>query len=189
MFGDQNGALRQLHGTLRHPQDQLEHALADVGQIRRTLSQQRFTQAFEESGGGHCGGVPGKGSALAFGQQAMGLLKQGRVFEQFLVSAEDLRVELASGSNWMFPDGHARVEQGELVLDGRQSNPRAFYTPQEWTDVSLKASFLVESAETGVLACGFIVREGGVEPPLHHWNTDLNRARLPIPPLARTQKE
>ena len=34
-----------------------------------------------------------------------------------------------------------------------------------------------------------IVREGGVEPPLHHWNTDLNRARLPIPPLARTQKE
>ena len=37
--------------------------------------------------------------------------------------------------------------------------------------------------------CGFIVREGGVEPPLHHWNTDLNRARLPIPPLARTQKE
>ncbi|NLV44551.1 MAG: DUF1080 domain-containing protein [Candidatus Hydrogenedentes bacterium] len=75
-----------------------------------------------------------------------------------LVSAEDLRVELASGSNWMFPDGHARVEQGELVLDGRQSNPRAFYTPQEWTDVSLKASFLVESAETGVLACGFIVR-------------------------------
>ena len=37
--------------------------------------------------------------------------------------------------------------------------------------------------------CGFVVREGGVEPPLHHWNTDLNRARLPIPPLARTQKE
>ena len=30
-----------------------------------------------------------------------------------------------------------------------------------------------------------MVREGGVEPPLHHWNTDLNRARLPIPPLAR----
>lgn len=24
--------------------------------------------------------------------------------------------------------------------------------------------------------CGFIVREGGVEPPLHHWNTDLNSA-------------
>ena len=34
-----------------------------------------------------------------------------------------------------------------------------------------------------------VVREGGVEPPLHHWNTDLNRARLPIPPLARTQKQ
>lgn len=29
------------------------------------------------------------------------------------------------------------------------------------------------------------VRKGGVEPPLHLWNTDLNRARLPIPPLAR----
>ena len=24
--------------------------------------------------------------------------------------------------------------------------------------------------------CGFIVCEGGVEPPLHHWNTDLNSA-------------
>ena len=90
MFGDQNGALRQLHGTLRHPQDQLEHALADVGQIRRTLSQQRFTQAFEEPGGRHRGRIPGKGRALAFGQQAMGLFKQGRVFEQFLVGAEDL---------------------------------------------------------------------------------------------------
>ena len=90
MFGDQNGALRQLHGTLRHPQDQLEHALADVGQIRRTLSQQRFTQAFEEPGGRHRGRIPGKGRALAFGQQAMGLFKQGRVFKQFLVGAEDL---------------------------------------------------------------------------------------------------
>ena len=30
-----------------------------------------------------------------------------------------------------------------------------------------------------------MVLEGGVEPPLHHWNTDLNRARLPIPPLER----
>ena len=34
-----------------------------------------------------------------------------------------------------------------------------------------------------------LVREGGVEPPLHFWNTDLNRARLPIPPLARAQKQ
>ncbi len=30
------------------------------------------------------------------------------------------------------------------------------------------------------------VREGGVEPPCPHGHTDLNRARLPIPPLALT---
>ena len=36
---------------------------------------------------------------------------------------------------------------------------------------------------------GSLVREGGVEPPRPHGHTDLNRARLPIPPLARTQKE
>ncbi len=35
---------------------------------------------------------------------------------------------------------------------------------------------------------GKLVREGGVEPPPHHWDTDLNRARLPIPPLARALK-
>ncbi len=29
------------------------------------------------------------------------------------------------------------------------------------------------------------VREGGVEPPRPFGHTDLNRARLPIPPLAR----
>ena len=29
------------------------------------------------------------------------------------------------------------------------------------------------------------VREGGVEPPHPYGHTDLNRARLPIPPLAR----
>ena len=32
---------------------------------------------------------------------------------------------------------------------------------------------------------GSLVREGGVEPPRPHGHTDLNRARLPIPPLAR----
>lgn len=30
-----------------------------------------------------------------------------------------------------------------------------------------------------------MVREGGVEPPRPCGHTDLNRARLPIPPLAR----
>jgi hypothetical protein len=29
-----------------------------------------------------------------------------------------------------------------------------------------------------------VVREGGVEPPCPFGHTDLNRARLPIPPLA-----
>ena len=33
--------------------------------------------------------------------------------------------------------------------------------------------------------CFVLVREGGVEPPRPHGHTDLNRARLPIPPLAR----
>ena len=32
---------------------------------------------------------------------------------------------------------------------------------------------------------GAVVREGGVEPPRPLGHTDLNRARLPIPPLAR----
>ena len=32
---------------------------------------------------------------------------------------------------------------------------------------------------------GSLVREGGVEPPRPHGHTDLNRARLPIPPLAQ----
>ena len=31
----------------------------------------------------------------------------------------------------------------------------------------------------------YVVREGGVEPPRPFGHTDLNRARLPIPPLAR----
>jgi hypothetical protein len=33
-----------------------------------------------------------------------------------------------------------------------------------------------------------LVREGGVEPPRPFGHTDLNRARLPIPPLARAGK-
>ena len=32
------------------------------------------------------------------------------------------------------------------------------------------------------------VREGGVEPPHPFGHTDLNRARLPIPPLARARQ-
>jgi hypothetical protein len=34
-----------------------------------------------------------------------------------------------------------------------------------------------------------LVRKGGVEPPRPYGHTDLNRARLPIPPLARTDSQ
>src|SRR5690606_15547307 len=33
-----------------------------------------------------------------------------------------------------------------------------------------------------------LVREGGLEPPCPHGHTDLNRARLPISPLARAHR-
>jgi len=72
--------------------------------------------------------------------------------------AGEIAADLSSEKNWVMPDGNAHIENGELVLDGRNSSPQAFYTPFEWGDVSLKASFLVEPMETGVLACGFIVR-------------------------------
>ena len=36
------------------------------------------------------------------------------------------------------------------------------------------------------MAFFFTVREGGLEPPRRYQHTDLNRARLPIPPLAPT---
>lgn len=72
--------------------------------------------------------------------------------------AGETKVDLSFGQDWVFPDGNARIEKGELWLDGRQSSARAFYAPCEWADVSLKASFLVDPMETGVLACGFIVR-------------------------------
>ena len=39
------------------------------------------------------------------------------------------------------------------------------------------------------IAGAFLVREGGVEPPHPFEYTDLNRARLPIPPLARFFKQ
>ncbi|GAA4675993.1 hypothetical protein GCM10025780_20730 [Frondihabitans cladoniiphilus] len=40
----------------------------------------------------------------------------------------------------------------------------------------------------GALITHLLVREGGLEPPRPHEHTDLNRARLPIPPLAPTRK-
>jgi hypothetical protein len=59
---------------------------------------------------------------------------------------------------WVFSSDTGTIRDGELVLDGRQEMCRAFFEPQQWEDVALEASFLVEPAEQGVLACGFVVR-------------------------------
>jgi hypothetical protein len=39
------------------------------------------------------------------------------------------------------------------------------------------------------MAFTLMVREGGLEPPCPHGHTDLNRARLPISPLAQTKRD
>ena len=54
--------------------------------------------------------------------------------------------------------GVPRRRSLELILDGRAQMSRAFFLPMEWEDVTLRAKFLVEPAEKGVLACGFVVR-------------------------------
>ena len=69
----------------------------------------------------------------------------------------DLQAQDAS-KDWLFLDKTARIKDGELVFDGRQRISRAVYTPQEWSDVTLRAKFLVEPQAEGVLACGFVVR-------------------------------
>ncbi len=55
-------------------------------------------------------------------------------------------------------DPTASIANGELVLDGRKAPSRAVFLPWEWGDVTLRASFYVEPAAEGVLACGFMVR-------------------------------
>ncbi len=77
------------------------------------------------------------------------------------LGAEELAVNLAgpdAATNWLLPDSSARIEDGQLVLDGRQKISRAVYLPNQWGDVVLTAKFLVEPQAEGVLACGFIVR-------------------------------
>ena len=71
------------------------------------------------------------------------------------------RIDLAAADaakSWVLPESTSKVCNGELVLDGRQHVSRAFYEPKEWGDVRLEARFRVEPAESGVLACGFVVR-------------------------------
>lgn len=76
-------------------------------------------------------------------------------------SAEETMLDLASAEAakaWAFSDRHGRIEQGELVLDGRSMMTSAYYLPSQWDDVAVRAKFLVEPQATGVLACGFVVR-------------------------------
>ncbi|MBX3178301.1 MAG: exo-alpha-sialidase [Candidatus Hydrogenedentes bacterium] len=70
----------------------------------------------------------------------------------------DTALDLADSAAWTFGSDSARIDNGELVLDGRQAMARAFYLPLEWGDGSLKASFQVDPQDHGVLACGFVVR-------------------------------
>ncbi|MCX7427915.1 MAG: exo-alpha-sialidase [Planctomycetia bacterium] len=71
--------------------------------------------------------------------------------------AIDLAGEKA-GDAWLLLDKTASIQDGQLVLDGRRQDARAFYKPLEWTDCSLRAKFMVEPQDEGVLACGFVVR-------------------------------
>ena len=75
--------------------------------------------------------------------------------------AEELAIDLSAdgaADRWVFPDSTAAIDDGEIVLDGREVMSRAFFQPMEWSDVTLRAGFLVEPGDSGVLACGFIVR-------------------------------
>ncbi|MHB8898787.1 MAG: sialidase family protein [Thermoguttaceae bacterium] len=75
--------------------------------------------------------------------------------------AEDPAIDLTApgaAGQWLLLDKTARIEEEELVLDGRQRISRAVYLPRQWSDVVLTAQFLVEPQAEGVLACGFMVR-------------------------------
>jgi len=76
-------------------------------------------------------------------------------------AAAELAIDLSSpqaAAQWKMLDPTAAVVGGELVLDGRKAPSHAVFLPWEWGDVTLRASFLVEPAAEGVLACGFMVR-------------------------------
>ena len=77
--------------------------------------------------------------------------------------AEELEIDLSAegaADEWMLLDETASVQEGELVLDGRTHMSRVFLKPWQWDDVALRARFLVEPADEGVLAFGFVVRAG-----------------------------
>lgn len=88
-------------------------------------------------------------------------------FQMASLGAETLSIDLGregAAQEWLFAGDEGGITDGELVLNGRgQEQAKAFYLPQEWDDVSLEASFLVEPADVGVLACGFVVRAQDAE--------------------------
>ena len=89
------------------------------------------------------------------------LVITGFVHNPSSIVADELVIDLQAqdaSKDWLFLDKTARIEDGELVFDGRQKISRAVYTPQEWSDVTLRAKFLVEPQAEGVLACGLMVR-------------------------------
>lgn len=82
------------------------------------------------------------------------------------VWADDMAIDLSApdaAASWVFSDTNAKIEHGELVLDGRIAMTRAFFVPASWSDVRLQAKFLVDSQDHGVLACGFVVRAADAE--------------------------
>lgn len=94
-----------------------------------------------------------------------------------LPGGDELAVDLATDgarNDWQFLDKSARIENGELVLDGRQRISRAVYLPREWDDVRLTARFLVEPQKEGVLACGFLVRAADGS---NHYYVHFDRAQ------------
>jgi len=77
------------------------------------------------------------------------------------IDGDEWKIELAAGDadrQWMLEPTSGRLADGQLVLDGRKRMSRAFFLPAEWTDVTVRAKFLVEPQAEGVLACGFVVR-------------------------------
>jgi len=59
---------------------------------------------------------------------------------------------------WILLASTVEIGEEELILDGRDEQAMVIYKPRQWSDVSLSAKFLVEETDTGVLACGFVVR-------------------------------
>ncbi len=75
--------------------------------------------------------------------------------------AAETKIDLTksgAAKHWTLAGEYAQIKGGELILDGREVVPKAFYIPGAWSDVSLSAKFMVEPKHRGVRACGFMVR-------------------------------